>query len=397
MPTVTNRHRRTAARGTLAAAALTAAVAGLGAVAQAQDPVVVPATVAISDDTLVVRGDDGVQNFNVIVGESEVRIFGATAGPGCASAGAATVCNRGGFSQLDIDSRAGDDTFTVRVDGSVVNGATVSPLPGRVLAGPGNDVVGAGVAGPTYDLGEGDDNLSVGFEPIIAIGGPGKDRFAVTDKSPGWTIRLDQVANDGPAGKVTGRIDPTFEQLAGAEKNDVLDASKVAYPVRLIGGPGDDRLIGGKSADILGVDDGADVLAGGPGRDTLNYGSVAKTGVSIKLDDKANDGRSGERDNIARDIERLGATNFPDIVNLSGSTKSGYTVATGAGSDSITDGTGPNVISAGSGNDSIKTVGDGGLGADRVSCGLGTDTLFADIDDKINGCEKVTRSNTIPR
>ncbi len=385
--------QRTFVLGALAATAMV-----ITAAAQAQDPAPppMPATAGVGDDTLVVRGTDGAEKLNVVVGPDQVVVGGAVPGAGCAATAGGAVCNRGGFSRIDLDVGTGDDDVTVRNAVGVPLDAP-APLPGRVVTGGGDDKLGVAVPGPSYDTGEGDDSFTLGgFVPVIATGGPGRDLITLIASSPGNVISLDGVANDGPVGRTTGNVAATFERLLGGGGDDVLDASKTPFGVVLAGGLGNDRLVGGKGNDTLGVDDGADVYAGGGGVDTLNYGKAAKSGVTVTLDNKANDGRTGEKDNIGRDIERLGGTNFVDIFNLSASNRAGYTVVAGAGDDSIRDSRGANLIDGGAGDDSIKTSGDAGT-TDRVGCGAGIDTASIGIDDTVKGCEKVSRVNDTPR
>src|SRR5213075_615176 len=84
----------------------------------------------------------------------------------------------------------------------------------------------------------------------------------------------------------------------------------------VIGGSGDDTLIGSADANVLsgGFGDdtldggaGADVLNGGPGTaDLADYsGRAAANPVTVTLDGVANDGGSGENDNVGTDVENI--------------------------------------------------------------------------------------------
>lgn len=80
----------------------------------------------------------------------------------------------------------------------------------------------------------------------------------------------------------------------------------------LVGGTGNDTLNGQGGNDDLTGDAGADILDGGGQTDTVRYPIL--NSVTVTLDGSANDGRSGEDDNV-RAVE---------------------TVITGAGNDRIT-------------------------------------------------------------
>ncbi|MEA2148582.1 MAG: hypothetical protein QOD69_412 [Solirubrobacteraceae bacterium] len=200
----------------------------------------------------------------------------------------------------------------------------------------------------------------------------------------------------------------------GGDGNDTLTAALTATSVAntLNGGLGDDVLNGGTGADTLSGGDGSDQLNGGDGNDTLNgdagndvmfdsagaddvhgggsnpidlsdplgsgvgdildYTASTTAAVSVTLDGVANDGVAGENDNVHNDVE---------------------TVFTGDGADSLTGGTGTNVLSSGAGNDTIDAR-DGVT--DLVSCGADNDTALVDasdivIDDPANSdvCESV--------
>jgi Ca2+-binding RTX toxin-like protein len=157
---------------------------------------------------------------------------------------------------------------------------------------------------------------------------------------------------------------------------------RTTRPARIEGGPGSDVLKGGSSDDIIIGDSpdpsegtagddfidgrgGADHMLGDGGTDTVSYASRS-TPVNASIDGVANDGGSGEGDNIATDVE-----------NLSGS--QGNDVLTGSGAANLLRGnSGNNRLVGGADNDSLQG-GDGidtlvgGLGADDMTGGPGTD------------------------
>src|SRR5688500_12682608 len=114
----------------------------------------------------------------------------------------------------------------------------------------------------------------------------------------------------------------------------------VILPVTIYGGAGNDVISGGSGNDTIygahptitpnGADNdvihgngGDDVLIGGAGADAMNGGfgldevSYAAHGASVRvyLDGSANDGSSGEGDNVNGDVEVVRGSAFDDILN----------------------------------------------------------------------------------
>lgn len=160
----------------------------------------------------------------------------------------------------------------------------------------------------------------------------------------------------------------------------------------LTGGAGNDRLDGGNGDDQLGRtrsgavdsgydgerDPGADEFIGGPGSDLVDF--YADQGVTVSLNDAADDGPAGEGDNVHSDIEILFGSQRNDV--LIGN----------AGPNTIDGGPGDDTISGGAGNDRLDGNGDadkvygedgddfvqGGYGDDIVDGGRGVDSMFGD-------------------
>lgn len=279
-------------------------------------------------------------------------------------------------------------------------------------------------------LGDGDDSVSVSNGilgelpasfPVEAYGEGGKDSLQ------------DAQVQDGGAG------DDTLAGYAGTQA--------------LHGGAGDDRLSGGLDGDQLYGDDGndllsgdgnkdpaADLIDGGAGDDRIEgeWSRVEKPNVpiSVTLDGAANDGRAGENDNVVS-IEQIttyspGAlvgSDGPDSFDLQPASDRGPMSAQGRGGDDkivgdddveqIDGGPGDDYLEGGFSDDTIV----GGPGRDRVfgddtgatcwaygsctlpygndtidvrdgevdqvDCGIGVDTVKADPQDVLSGCENV--------
>ena len=222
-----------------------------------------------------------------------------------------------------VDAGAGDDTV-------FVNGPFLSPL--RLNGQDGNDVLDASGNYPT----------------VTARGGNGND-----------TLR-------GGAGN---------DQLFGEAGNDVIR-----------GFDGNDRMDGGANDDLLDGGLGSDEFIGGLGIDLADY-SNRLDNLTIGIGSYADDGASGERDNVRTGVENVTA---------------------GSGNDTITGDGVRNVLRGNAGSDTIRGMGGNdfinpGTGADRVYGGDGDDEIYArdSIRDLVldggSGTDRAQRDSTDPR
>jgi len=124
-------------------------------------------------------------------------------------------------------------------------------------------------------------------------------------------------------------------------------------------GPNNQTVLLGTGNDSALAGTGRDVTSGSLGIDTVSYANRA-AGVSVRLDNVANDGQAGEQDNVLSDNENIIGSNAGDV--LIGSAAA-------------------NVIRGLGGNDLIGSLGgndlvDGGFGADNMFGGTGvSDTV----------------------
>ncbi|MDQ3630919.1 MAG: Ig-like domain-containing protein, partial [Actinomycetota bacterium] len=334
-------------------------------------------------------------------------------GPG----NSATCTVPGGFGSIVITLLDNNDQTTfVNMTDVVVNqrGGTGddvlrgSQLFGTALGGDGNDELFAATGS---DAAFGQDNLSGGPGDDVLrssasrtgsvamdggpgadrlVGGPGEDSVLYFDRPRALTITLDDQANDGEAGEgdnLVGSIDLVFgglgnDSITGREGNETL-----------IGDEGNDVLDGGAGEDTLDGGGGADVYRGGDGIDSADVIGTAQgrsfaLDLSVTLDDIANDGAAGEGDNVGSDVEDVAT----DAANDTLVGTAGFNVLNGrGGNDTIDGGAGNDVLRGGAGNDTILAR-DGF--ADRVDCGLDTDTAIVDTLDVVGGnCERVDRAD----
>jgi hypothetical protein len=203
---------------------------------------------------------------------------------------------------------------------------------------------------------------------------------------------------------------PDFVHVDGGDGDDYLDSSQYSAPdLRLSGGPGPDmlrgrgRLEGGPDADRISLffadaqpfgEDGDDAfdfdadvfngaISGGPGTDTV--GAAGGRGLAMSIDGQSNDGLSGTgKANILDDVENLLGSSYADV--LVGSAAANR-IDAGGENDHLDGKEGADTLLGGDGNDHFDAA-DGAV--DKIECGAGSDTVNADANDELVGCENVT-------
>jgi Ca2+-binding RTX toxin-like protein len=263
---------------------------------------------------------DGSNYVFVDSGAPVLLGFGACQGNGCPVVGVA---------EIRIALADGSDQLTI--DDSV---SALAPAPGlpRIVA----------EGGASADL------LTGGAGPEVLSGGAGDDRV----RGGGGNDHLDYPA-----------IDPRADQTLGS---DTLD-----------GGPGDDELNGGPTRE----QQESDTLIGGDGTDTADF-SARTSSLTIDLDGRADDGESGESDDVEPDVENMIAGSSSDA--LTGSSVANN-LNGGAGEDKLKGGGGDDTLDAGA-NSAGSDILRGGDGPDRLIARAGDDTLDAGPgDDTLSG------------
>ena len=190
---------------------------------------------------------------------------------------------------------------------------------------------------------------------------------------------------------------------------DGTDVVQVVAPAgtttRVSGGAGDDVLTlgirggrntisGGGGADTINLDTGdggrplnppaKDVVRGGKGKDTVEWeedygGHIAP--IKVTLDNKANDGSTGEGDDVGKDIEVLDGTRFADrftgssAANVFDGGAGNDVLKGGGGKDRLIGGVDNDTLSGGSGGDFLE----GGQDDDRLTGGSGFDSFVGDL------------------
>jgi Ca2+-binding RTX toxin-like protein len=317
--------------------------------------------------------------------------------------------NRTSAVSISLDGAANDgapgegDAIATDVEaatgGSGDDTITGSPGPDTLDGGAGSDTIDGGGGNDTIAGGAADgaaDRLSGGAGDDLLHGNGGDDRLDGGDGA-------DRLFGDGGNDMLQGG--DAGDQLAGGPGIDTLfggagDDRLEGAVTPLIGADGGDTLHGGDGADSLDGGPGDDVLDGGLGNDAIVGGAGAKdvadysgatTPVTASLGGSAANGRPGEADSIAADVEGLRGGSAED------------TLIGSAGDNSLAGGGGEDYLEGGAGRDSF----DGGPGGDvivsrdsareRVDCSGGPDFVVPDDGDTLRGCASEADTSNHPQ
>lgn len=186
-------------------------------------------------------------------------------------------------------------------------------------------------------------------------------------------------------------------QIEGGQGNDYLYGGKGGDQISggagndFLGGDlGNDTLDGGEDSDDLIGNGGADDMTGGGGFDqVLYYDKGSAQPLSISLNDAADDGESGESDNVRSSIEDIRGGEGADVISGSGAPNE---IDGSGGADIIDGGAGVDRFNGGHGDDRVLSR-DGN--AERVDCGADADTATSDTVDEVAGCETNNASSDL--
>jgi hypothetical protein len=184
----------------------------------------------------------------------------------------------------------------------------------------------------------------------------------------------------GTSGNDVIAVTTGIHQVFGGAGNDIMCADSLGSI--LVGGPGNDVLIGAAGADRLDGGNGNDTLLGGAGADTLIGGAGTdtvsyadhKTGVTARLDGRADSGWPNERDLVDPSLENI--IGGPGNDTLAGDAAAN-TLIGGNGNDRLLGGTGNDLLKGQNGNDALSGQG----GDDTLEGGSGTNHCDQDAAD----------------
>lgn len=296
-----------------------------------------------------------------------------------------------GVSEIEFEVNLGNGSDGVRIEGGPSAEDIRLGMAGSNLNGDGDaDVLPTGVDGWTLRGNGGADR--VGAQGGLGTGGAyNVGAFTYGETSLGGGPGND-VLIGGPV-RETFYGDAGRDTLRGGGGNDLMYGDAGAD--RLVGGAdgdglypglGNDLIIGGGGGDYFGTEsgpDGADEFRGGPGIDTVSF--FDRTGaVRVDLDARADDGLSGERDNIRPDVEEIYGGSGADRLIGNGAANLLYG---DAGADRIEGLGGDDELIGGSTSENHADVLLGGSGDDLLEAGGGADVLSggADADEMVDG------------
>jgi Ca2+-binding RTX toxin-like protein len=316
---------------------------------------------------------------------------------------------------LTVSTGAGNDTFSGRggaLTASHLAGAPVTSLaavaaPMTVYGGDGDDVLNGGDGDDTLYGGLGNDTFKTGTADDGAdqyVGDLGTDKLDYSGRALALSVVLDGSSLSGegvslPRGPAAEAdvVGADVEDLVGGSGNDALEGNVLAN--RISGGGGNDWLYGGPagdcSSDVDVLDGGSnddvfhqsaladcgDTMIGGTGTDRADY-QLRTADLLISVDGAANDGASGEQDNVKTDVEVVLGGSGADVITGSALADElhggpGNDVINGAGGDdNLIGDSGNDIVNGDAGND---TFWESGADPEYVSGseekGLGSDTL----------------------
>jgi Ca2+-binding RTX toxin-like protein len=340
-----------------------------------------------------------------------------------------------GADTFGVKGTTGNDTFSLTTTGLRVNTDTAPDVvldaavaTTTIYLGAGNDTFSAPglTAGLTVYGGIGNDTFDQTNDTTVGEvihGGDGTDTVTYALRTVAITAGIGGAATDGNlAATEADDIGADVEVLIGGSAADALTGGATACTLTggagadtLTGGAGNDTLNGGLGADSLsgaagndtinGDDDndmilgGADndTLNGGTGDDTFDEGSATNGGdtfnggagtdtveydartaaLTVTMDGTAaNDGETGENDNVKADVENLLGGTVND--SITGNALNNV-ITGGAGNDALSGLAGDDIFREGNATSGADTF-TGGDGIDIVDYSLRVAALTVTID-----------------
>ena len=303
----------------------------------------------------------------------------------------------------------GNDVFSGR--GNVATGAVFASAI-TVFGGNGDDTIKGGNGADALNGGNGNDT----FVAAAAVDGndvmngdAGKDTADYSARTLALDIDNDNTADDGDT--TSNELDfvkPDIEVIIGGSGGDTITGG--ANDDTISGNGGNDTIDGGLGNDVLNggdgndvfvesgtVPSGADTFNGGAGTDRVVYASRTAT-LTITIDGIANDGETGENDNVKPDVEDIDSGTGNDSIVGSGSNNrlkggSGNDTISGGGGDDVLIGElGIDTLNGDAGNDTFNEEAvsngadtfNGGAGIDTVDYSLRTTNITVTLDDLSN-------------
>ena len=336
---------------------------------------------AEGDDTL--NGNEGDDTFDEGAAANGDDVFNGDAGSDVVDYGgrSANLTVTMATGADDGDGGAGEaDDVTSTVEGvnggSGDDGITGSASADIIRGGAGDDTIADGAGDDEVYGDAGNDTFLSGTSSNgadVFNGGTGDDVVNYGSRTNDLVIDIDNSADDGEASE-NDNLKTDIENVVGGDGDDTITGS--AFDNVLTGGDGDDVLNGGAGDDTFyedTADSGSDTFNGGAGTDAVNYSS--RTGdLLVTMDGvAADDGESGEGDDVKGDVEELLCGSGDD--DITGNDADNY-LQGGAGDDTLSGGAGNDVLDGGDDDDDLygdagDDLLDGGADSNSLDCGAG--------------------------
>jgi Ca2+-binding RTX toxin-like protein len=218
----------------------------------------------------------------------------------------------------------------------------------------------------------------------------GTDTFAFRGTTAADTVVMGATAiKVGTAANIKFTSQPDNVYFMLGDGNDSFNtggdtATGAAYglPVTVYGGAGNDTFVQGAATTL------SETIYGGTGTDTVDY-SLRSAVLNVTYDHTANDGLSGENDNINDDVDIVNGGSANDILDASGqvTTEGAVTLNGNAGNDTLvgskiasylvgsTSTRTKDKLNGGAGDDTFNSTATGDDGDDAYDGGAGTDVV----------------------
>jgi Ca2+-binding RTX toxin-like protein len=346
------------------------------------------------NDTLIITGTTGNNTLNVVFNGSVLTGVG-----GGTLAGVETVKADllGGTDTLSYGATTAAVTVNLAT-GAASGFASIAGIE-NVTGGAGADTLTGNSGANALTGGGGNDTLVGGLGNDTLVGGGGNDTVSYADSSDAMVINL--ATGTAARGAVLEDTLATIENVIGGSAADSITGNTGANQLdggagndTIVGGAGSDTLLGGSGNDTFNytIGDGNDALVdGGLGVDTLSIlGSAAANTLTVAYSGTAITSIAGTVASLLNvehvavdlaggtDVLSYGTTSANVSVDLGAHTASGFSaignienVTGGTGNDTLIGDGLANILSGGSGNDTLS----GGAGNDTIAGGAGNDTL----------------------
>ena len=360
-----------------------------------------------------IDGGGGADIINASGGDDQVTYQGTeTSIDGGTGVDTLVLAATGGITAVNFAVAAGADQTTgdsvavanfENLNASVANSALTvqgSSAVNVITTGSGNDSIDGGGGADIIDAGGGNDTVSYRSTEFSIDGGAGNNTLLLRAATTVDLTSVDQTMGD-------------VVTVAGFQN---VDASQLVTGVSITGSSGVNVLTGGTGNDTIDGNGGADVIAAGSGSDTVTYrgteasidGGLGSDTLVMAVDGgttAVNFAVAAGADQTVGDVvgvsnfENLDATALSTALSVTGSA-SANVISTGSGNDTIDGGGGADIIAAGVGNDSVVYRGaevsiDGGAGTNTLVMTVSTTVNLGNIDQTTGDVTAVTNFQNV--